>query len=120
MILMYIILIVLLIELVINVALLFKVYKFDITSKGLFTHQNAEEVEASIIEELIKYCNSKGIKNAYFDTSGTTARLSYKKDGEIVPIVDLVFPITKVGTAEYNSSLEYQKELIDSFIGGLK
>lgn len=85
----------------------------------LFTSQNAEKVEVAILEELIKYCESKGIKGAYFDTKGTTAGLSYEKDGETVHILDLVFPMTKVGTAEYLSSLEYQKELIDNFVGGM-
>lgn len=116
----YIILALSVVNVIFDIILVVKVSKGGFTNSELFTHQNAENVEASIIEELIKYCNSKGIDNAYFDTSGTTARLSYNKDGETVPIVDLVFPITKVGTAEYISSLEYQKELIDSFIGGLK
>lgn len=87
----------------------------------LFSSQNAESVEGSIIEELIKYCDSKGIKNAYFDTTGTTAGLSYKDDNEqTVRIIDLIFPMTKVGSSEYLSSLEYQKELIDNFCGGIK
>lgn len=87
----------------------------------LFSHQNAESVEGSIIEELIKYCDSKGIKNAYFDTTGTTAGLSYQNEnGDAVHILDLVFPMTKIGSSEYLSSLEYQKELIDNFCGGMK
>lgn len=93
----------------------FKKPNFD----ELFSHQNAESVEAAIIEELVKYCDSKGIKGAYFDTTGTTAGLSYEKDGETVHIIDLAFPITKVGSSEYLSSLEYQKELIDNFCGGI-
>lgn len=86
----------------------------------LFTHQNAESVEGAIIEDLIKYCETKGIHGAYFDTTGTTAGLSYEKDGETVHIIDLAFPMTKVGSTEYLSSLEYQKELIDNFCGGNK
>ena len=83
----------------------------------LFTTQNAESVETTITE-LIQYCETKGIHGAYFDTKGTTAGLSYEKDGETIHIIDLVFPMTKVGSAEYLSSLEYQKELIDDFCGG--
>lgn len=103
-----------------NIFILFKSSSFnkDKFSK-LFTTQNAEEVEVAILEELIKYCESKGLKNVYFDTKGTTAGLSCEKDGETVHIIDLVFPITKVGSAEYLSSLEYQKELIDNFCGGI-
>lgn len=86
----------------------------------LFTTQNAESVETAIITELIQYCETKGIHGAYFDTKGTTAGLSYEKDGETVRVVDLVFPMTKVGSSEYLSSLEYQKELIDNFCGGVK
>lgn len=86
----------------------------------LFTTQNAESVETAIITELIQYCESKGIHGVYFDTKGTTAGLSYEKDGETVRVVDLVFPMTKVGSSEYLSSLEYQKELIDNFCGGVK
>ena len=85
----------------------------------LFTTQNAESVETAIITELIQYCETKGIHGAYFDTKGTTAGLSYEKDGETIHIIDLVFPMTKVGSAEYLSSLEYQKELIDDFCGGI-
>lgn len=86
----------------------------------LFTTQNAESVETAIITELIQYCETKGIHGVYFDTKGTTAGLSYEKDGETVRVVDLVFPMTKVGSSEYLSSLEYQKELIDNFCGGVK
>lgn len=86
----------------------------------LFTTQNAETVETAIITELIQYCESKGIQGVYFDTKGTTAGLSYEKDGETIRVVDLVFPMTKVGSSEYLSSLEYQKELIDNFCGGVK
>lgn len=86
----------------------------------LFTTQNAESVETAIITELIQYCESKGIQGVYFDTKGTTAGLSYEKDGETIRVVDLVFPMTKVGSSEYLSSLEYQKELIDNFCGGVK
>lgn len=86
----------------------------------LFTTQNAESVETAIITDLIQYCESKGIHGVYFDTKGTTAGLSYEKDGETVRVVDLVFPMTKVGSSEYLSSLEYQKELIDNFCGGVK
>lgn len=103
-----------------NIFILFKSSSFNKDKfSQLFTTQNAEEVEVAILEELIKYCESKGLKNVYFDTKGTTAGLSYEKDGETVHIIDLVFPITKVGSAEYLSSLEYQKELIDNFCGGL-
>lgn len=86
----------------------------------LFTTQNAESVETAIITDLIQYCESKGIQGVYFDTKGTTAGLSYEKDGETIRVVDLVFPMTKVGSSEYLSSLEYQKELIDNFCGGVK
>lgn len=86
----------------------------------LFTTQNAETVETAIITDLIQYCESKGIQGVYFDTKGTTAGLSYEKDGETIRVVDLVFPMTKVGSSEYLSSLEYQKELIDNFCGGVK
>lgn len=86
----------------------------------LFTTQNAESVETAIITELIQYCETKGIHGVYFDTKGTTAGLSYEKDGETIRVVDLVFPMTKVGSSEYLSSLEYQKELIDNFCGGVK
>ena len=85
----------------------------------LFSTQNAETVETAIITELIEYCKTKGIKDAYFDTKGTTAGLSYEKDGETIHIIDLTFPMTKVGSSEYLSSLEYQKELIDNFCGGV-
>lgn len=103
-----------------NIFILFKSSSFNKDKfSQLFTTQNAEEVEVAILEELIKYCESKGLKNVYFDTKGTTAGLSYEKDGETVHIIDLVFPITKVGSAEYLSSLEYQKELIDNFCGGI-
>lgn len=103
-----------------NIFILFKASSFNKDKfSQLFTTQNAEEVEVAILEELIKYCESKGLKGVYFDTKGTTAGLSYEKAGETVHIIDLVFPITKVGSAEYLSSLEYQKELIDNFCGGL-
>ncbi len=85
----------------------------------LFSQENAESVEGSIIEELCNYCEKKGLHGAYFDTKGTTAGLSYEKDGETVHIIDLVFPMTKVGSREYLASLEYQKELIDNFCGGI-
>lgn len=96
---------------------LFKKY-LDV--KGDTINQDIEtDVQYAIINELMSYCYKNNL-HAFVDTTGDTMNLAVDKgDDKIEKILELKFPTTEVGSREYLSSLEFQKEQIDNYLKGV-
>lgn len=79
-------------------------------------HEDIEQISEDIINDLVDYCKSEYDVEA-FPTSEIEDQicLACKKEDALVKIVELKFPMAPKGTAEYNSTLEYQKEEIDEW-----
>lgn len=83
------------------------------------TNAIQDEVMTSVLDELFKYCDSKGLKNVFVDSSTDQLALSYNDDKDnIVRILELKFPDDNIGSQEYLTCVESQKEEIDNFIRG--
>lgn len=79
-------------------------------------HENIEQISEDIINDLVDYCKSEYDVEA-FPTSEIEDQicLACKKEDALIKLVELKFPMSPKGTAEYNSTLEYQKEEIDEW-----
>lgn len=79
-------------------------------------HEDIEQISEDIINDLVDYCKSEYDVEA-FPTSEISDQicLACKKEDALIKIVELKFPMSPKGTAEYNSTLEYQKEEIDEW-----
>jgi hypothetical protein len=83
---------------------------------AISSHEDIEQISEDIINDLVDYCKSEHNIEA-FPTSEISDQicLACKKEDAIVKIVELKFPMSPKGSAEYNSTLEYQKEEIDEW-----
>lgn len=88
-----------------------------INKKSSITRYEEEQgVEDDILNELMMYCHEKGI-DAFIDTTTSqNMTIACEKDEKILPILEVKFPMSKKGSREYLSALEFQKEQIDNFI----
>lgn len=85
-------------------------------NKMISSHEDIEQISEDIINDLINYCKSEYNIDA-FPTSeiGDQICLAFKKEDALIKIIELKFPMSPKDTAEYNSTLEYQKEEIDEW-----
>lgn len=85
-------------------------------NKMISSHEDVEQISEDIINDLINYCKSEYNIDA-FPTSEISDQicLACKKEDALIKIVELKFPMSPKDTAEYNSTLEYQKEEIDEW-----
>lgn len=80
------------------------------------SRENIEQISEDIIDDLVDYCKSEYDIDAYATSElGDQICLACKKEDALIKVVELKFPMSPKGTAEYNSTLEYQKEEIDEW-----
>lgn len=84
--------------------------------KMLKDNQGIIDISEDIISDLTTYCKEKYDIDVFVTTQvGDQISLGYNNGNQEEKIIELRFPTSPKGTAEYNSTLEYQKEEIDEW-----